>query len=324
VDDRLVEVLREPLALPVEAADVRRSWDSQMKAEQRYNPLHQFDFRILDDPDFQEDSVREEIVVPILAALGYGPTEPNRIIRSKKLLHPFVSIGSITKPIYLVPDYLFEVKGKLAWLLEAKAPSVDILKTAHVEQAYSYAMHSEVRVPYFALCNGREFVLYHVSRPNPVLHFDMRLVASYWENLATLLGPDNVLTCDIALKKDFGLHLKRLGFHEFPRLIFPDVPIAFIAHLAQNLYTFGSSVSIGDGDPYVVSYDFDSDILRQLRGKIPEEAFQILSEPFESEIRMVNFVDRLYRVTVDSRVGDRLEENEDEIFLPLRINRILA
>jgi len=30
-----------------------------------------FDFRLLDDPDFQEDAVREEIIGTILKGLGY-------------------------------------------------------------------------------------------------------------------------------------------------------------------------------------------------------------------------------------------------------------
>lgn len=294
-----------------------------MKAEPRYSPLGHFDFRILDEPDFQEDSVREEILAPILVALGYGAGRPNRIVRSKKLVHPFVSIGSATKQIYLVPDYVLEVDGKHAWLLEAKGPTVDILKTTHVEQAYSYAIHSEIRVPLFALCNGRRFVLYHVSKPRPILDFDMRLLSSYWDNLVKLLAPGNVMAYDIGPKKDLGLHLKRLGFHEFKSLFFLDVPIAFIAHLDPDLYTFGSSVRIDDGDTYVVSYDFGADVLHQLRGKVPDEALRILSEPFAGEIRLVKFVDMLFRVTIDSRVGERLQENENEIFLPLRINRIL-
>jgi len=103
-----------------------------------------------------------------------------------------VSIGSATKNIYLVPDYLLEVNDPYAWILEAKAPGVDIFKSAHVEQAYSYAIHSEIRVPYFALCNGREFVLYHISKPRPVLHFDLRLLASVWDNLVSALAPTNV------------------------------------------------------------------------------------------------------------------------------------
>ncbi len=232
-----------------------------MRSEKRHNILRGFDFSLLDDPDFQEDSVREEIIVPILKGLGYGPAKPYRIIRSKKLLHPFVSIGSATKPIYLVPDYLLEVDGRFAWTLEAKAPMEEILNTKHVEQAYSYAIHSEIRVPYFALCNGREFVLYHISRPQPILHFDIRVLPNCWDNLTKLLGPKNVLDYDFSLKKDFGLHLKRLGFDEFASLIFPDVPIAFIGQISDDQYSFGSGLKVDDGDSYVVTFDFNSEVM---------------------------------------------------------------
>ncbi len=72
----------------------------------RFNILKGFTWESLDDPEFLEDSVREEIIVHILKGLGYVIERPYRIIRSKKLLHTFVSISSATKKIYLVPDYL--------------------------------------------------------------------------------------------------------------------------------------------------------------------------------------------------------------------------
>lgn len=283
--------------------------------------MKDFAWDTLDDPEFLEDSVREEIIVPILKGMGYGLERPYRIIRSKKLLHPFVSIGSATKKIYLVPDYLLEVHDKNAWVLEAKAPTEDILNTKHVEQAYSYAMNSEVRAPYFALCNGKRFVLYHVSKPAPVLEFDTRLIASYWDNLVKLLGPKTVLSCDFSLKKDLGLHLKRLGFDEFSSLIFPAVPIPFIAHLAKDQYNFSLGMKPDEGETYVASFDFGSKVLRQLQGKIPEEGFNILTRPFANEIRQVMFAETFYRVNVDCRVGGDLVENEDEIFLPMVVNR---
>ena len=287
----------------------------------RFNILQGFAWDILDDPGFQEDSVREEIIVPLLKGLGYGIERPYKIVRSKKLLHPFVSIGSATKKIYLVPDYLLEVHDKNAWILEAKAPTEDILNTKHVEQAYSYAMHSEVRAPYFALCNGRLLVLYHVSKPAPVLQFDMRLVASYWDNLVKLLGPKTVLNCDFGLKKDLGLHLKRLGFDEFSSLIFPAVPVPFIAHLMKDQYNFSLGMKLDEGDEYVASFDFDTTAMQQLHGRISEEGFRILTKPFEDEIRQVTFADTFYRVNVDYRVGENLIENDQEIFLPMLVNR---
>jgi len=293
-----------------------------MKVEKRLNILAGFDFGLLDDEEFGEDSVREEIILPILRGLGYGHSKPNRMIRSKKLLHPFVSIGSARKNIYLIPDYLMEVNDRYAWILEAKAPSQELLNTSHVEQAYSYAVHSEIRVPYFSLCNGREFVLYHISKQNPVVHFDLRLLPSCWDELLKFLAPENVLQYDFGLKKDFGLHLNRLGFNEFKSLVFPDVPITFIGKIDDKLYTFGTGLTFGQ-DTYVATFDFDSKVMRQLRGKIPDRAFDALVTPIEAAMKQVHFADAVYRVTIDCRVGDKLAENEDEIFLPLWINRVL-
>jgi len=51
-------------------------------------PPQEFDFSELESPDFKEDSVREEIVKPLLNALGYSLAAKNRIHRSKKLKHP--------------------------------------------------------------------------------------------------------------------------------------------------------------------------------------------------------------------------------------------
>jgi hypothetical protein len=67
--------------------------------------FRQFDFRSLDDPTFREDSVREALIVPLLAALGYTESPPYRIIRSKRLEHPYVYVGTAKRNISIVPDY---------------------------------------------------------------------------------------------------------------------------------------------------------------------------------------------------------------------------
>jgi len=105
-----------------------------------------FDFSLLESPDFKEDSVREEIVLPLLHSLGYSAGGLNQIIRSKALEHPFVNIGSGKRKIILIPDYLLAVGSKPAWILDAKAPDEEIGAGKNVEQAYSYAIHPEVRV----------------------------------------------------------------------------------------------------------------------------------------------------------------------------------
>jgi len=71
-----------------------------------------FDFTLLDFPDFKEDSVREQLILPILFRLKFLD---ENIIRSKTLQHPFLKIGSKKRNIKLIPDYLLKIGENYAW-----------------------------------------------------------------------------------------------------------------------------------------------------------------------------------------------------------------
>lgn len=295
-----------------------------MKSKKLFNLLEGFNFDLFDDPEFKEDSVREEIILPIIKELGYSSQKPFQIIRSRNLEHPFVSIGSQQKKISIIPDYLFEVNNKPAWILDAKSPKEKIVKSKNVEQAYSYAIHSEVRAEFFALCNGREFALYNIQEIDPIIHFDMRELPAYWGTLKRVLSPENVLQkSNLQLAKDLGLHLKRLGFDNFNNLIFPAVPIIHIGQLDPDMFTLSVGSTEIDGGRYVATFDFGMNVLKQLIGKIPNEAIEKLMHREESGRCVVKFADTVFYINIDCRVGQNLEENDKEIFLPLIINRII-
>jgi hypothetical protein len=295
-----------------------------VKSKKLYNVLEGFNFELLNSPEFKEDSVREEIILPIIKGLGYNANKPNQIIRSRNLLHPFVSIGSQRKNIYIIPDYLFEVNDKPAWILDAKAPTESLFKSKHVEQAYSYAIHSEVRVKLFALCNGIEFVLYSIDKIEPVLHFPIKALPLYWSNLKGVLAPENVFEpSNLEIKKDLGLHLKRLGFDSFESLIFPKVPITHIGQMDPDFYTLGGAVIV-DGVIYVVSFDFGESVFKQLYGNIPNAGYDILCKREVGKRFEVKFAEEVFFINVDCKIGENLEENDKEIFLPMWINRLLS
>ncbi len=294
-----------------------------MESEKLFNILEGFDFNHLENSEFQEDSVREEIILPIIKGLGYKADKPNQIIRSRKLLHPYVSIGSIRKNIHIIPDYLFEVNNKPAWILDAKAPTEKIVKSHHVEQAYSYAIHSEVRVNYFALCNGKEFVLYDIQQVEPIMNFPIKLIPLYWENLKKYLAPENVfLNNHLKIAKDLGLHLKRLGFDKAESLTFLKVPIVEIGQLNPDMYSFSGGIK-EEFESYCVTFDFGQDVFNQLIGKIPDKAIEARKKRDTKSRQVVRFGDRAYLVNVECRIGETLQENEHEIFLPLIVNRII-
>jgi len=90
-----------------------------------------------DSQEFKEDSVRELIIAPMLAKLGYLPTGSIRVVRSKTLKHPFIRVGTTTHPVKTIPDYSFVVDEKVLFVLDAKAPNEDVLNSEHIQQAYS-------------------------------------------------------------------------------------------------------------------------------------------------------------------------------------------
>jgi len=151
--------------------------------------LDEPDHNVLDDKEFKEDAVREELIFPLLVRLGYASSGDSRIIRSRSLSHPFVMIGSTKRPIRVVPDYLLAVGEKNSWVLDAKAPDQTITSGDNVEQVYSYAIHPDIRVRLFALCNGKEFALFEVESNEPLLHFKLKDLEENWRSLHGFLAP---------------------------------------------------------------------------------------------------------------------------------------
>lgn len=154
------------------------------------NIFENFDFSLLSSPDFKEDSVREVLIKPFLNALGYSASGKNKIIRSKGLTNPYVNLGSKRKKIRLIPDYLLEVGGKYAWVLDAKSPDESVQKEDYIEQIYSYAIHPDVRVDFYALCNGKEFILFKMRQREAVLYFQLSEIEHHWRKIKTYLSPN--------------------------------------------------------------------------------------------------------------------------------------
>ena len=183
------------------------------------------DFKtIAQDSDFKEDSVREEIILPILKQLGY---ERQNIVRSKTLTHPFLKIGSNKKrEIKLVPDYLLKVEENYAWVLDAKAPNQHVNDSDHIEQVYSYATHPEIRSTYFALCNGLEFSLYRREHTNiPILYFPLDEIEHYWEKLEMFLSPNSFHLGSIPVYDAPKIDLRYLSFDYSERPLLPEIPV---------------------------------------------------------------------------------------------------
>jgi 16S rRNA G966 N2-methylase RsmD len=148
-----------------------------------------FNFDLLNSPDFKEDSVREDLIMPILIKLGYSrSTEDAKILSHKGLRNPFYKIGSNKRQITEIPDYLLQTNGLSICVLDAKSPKE---KCEDDGQVYGYAIHPEIRAKYFAMCNGREFVLWEKESSQNLLRFDLQEIDYYWGKLEKFLSPKN-------------------------------------------------------------------------------------------------------------------------------------
>jgi hypothetical protein len=279
-----------------------------------------FDWTLLDSPHFKEDSVREELIVPLLQALGYTASGAHKIHRSRSLKHPFVYLGSKSHRIEIIPDYLFEIGGKMRWVLDAKAPLENTVEGKNAQQAYSYAMHPEIRAQHFALCNGRYFTSFEVSRLRPTFHFPLKEIVSHWDKLAATLGPSAFDHVDTVMKPDLGLHLHRLGFSHFEKMHFLLIPIGSIGRVSDTHYTTGGGYYFGDED-YCASFDFHVSLLPQLLGCFDPALRESVADkmarfPFQVDLRAI-----LPEVTIACKLGTRLETNADETedFCPLEV-----
>lgn len=275
------------------------------------------DFTILEDKNFKEDSVREEIIVPIINKLGYSATGEHKIIRSKGLKHPFVMIGTTKKPITIIPDYILSPNSSDYWVLDAKAPTENIYSGKNVEQAYSYAIHPEIRVKFFALCNGKDFVLYHVLRKDPILDFKIRDINNNLEKLIRLLHPEFLASFELVnYYQDWGLHLKRMGLDN-KKYIYFCKPQS-VAKIEDDKYMMISGIDTGGGQ-FCLSFDFDGFKYKQLLSILPTQLSSELKVALSKQPFSV-FLKNAPEIEIGSTLSDVIQSNPEEDFLPFIVD----
>ena len=282
-----------------------------------------FDFSILDDPDFREDSVREELITPLLVALGYSASGSDRIIRSRPLEHPFVQFGTRRHGIRVIPDYLLQRDGENVWILDAKNPSETIDSGENVEQAYSYAIHRDIRVFLYALCNGREFIIFHVSAWPAVFRvpFQELTAEDNWNRLLFYVGTRSAMPHGIPLgfRLDYGLHVAKSGVHQGKQevfYVFESVPVLSVAKVEDSLYCVSALYSEDDLE-FMITFDFppalydnlleslSEDIAARMRTALARQPFHFIFEPGTSA-----------PVSVVAALGDHTHTNRNESYRP--------
>lgn len=300
-----------------------------------------FDFQLLDSPDFREDSVREELLVPLLAALGFSASPPHCIVRSRRLQHPYVYIGTTKKPITIIPDYLLQRDGNNAWILDAKGPNEKIDSGKNVEQAYSYAIHKDIRVPLYALCNGRRLTVFHISQWPAVLDVSLNELEQIWPKVLDLLGtraawPEGLKP---GYFPDFGLALLKAGLAvdqngKKVMQLFTSISIQSVGKSQDDLYVITGFVCYEQTPLYIITFDatpskyeeflavVEPQPIRELiRSALTRMPYRIqLSPPTASASQVMQL---LPWVTVAAQISDSVITNENESFCPLTAEKFI-
>jgi hypothetical protein len=281
-----------------------------------------FDPGFLDNPEFKEDSVREVIIAPILARLGYQPSGQTRVVRSKALVHPFIFVGTRKHPVTIIPDYTLLHNDQPLLILDAKSPTEDILKRDHVQQAYSYAIHPEIRCKHFALCNGKHLAVFHVEQSEPLLVLSFNEFESRWSDIEKNIAPRFLLKPELRnFSPDFGFKLNHMGFDVGAELVMIGVRLDLFARINDELFTAGANCDFG-GEEHCVSFDFPSELLGSILAGLPIP----LATEFRGALSRAPYqaiADLVIELDIEVRLGSETR-GQHESFVPLIISKVLA
>lgn len=275
-----------------------------------------------DSPDFKEDSVRELIIAPMIAKLGYLPAGSTRVIRSKTLRHPFIRVGTKNHPVKTIPDYTFVIEEKSSFVLDAKGPNQDVLDPEHIQQVYSYAIHPEIRCEEFGLCNGKKLVIFGVGQEEPLLYLDFDKYQSEWHQIERFLAPRYLSEPSIRrFAPDFGSALKRMGIQNTTELVMLETRLNLFGKVSDELITASANTDFGSG-PYCVSFDFHPSLLPKILSGLPEALAEQFSEalsraPFQAAAGLVIELD------LTAFLGKETQ-GQSETFIPLMIKEVHA
>jgi hypothetical protein len=282
-----------------------------------------FDFRVLDDSSFKEDAVREELVAPLLRELGYLPTGRLKVIRSKTLVHPFVMIGSKRYPIKIIPDYTLLVDDEPLLVLDAKAPTEAVVNSQHVEQAFSYAIHPEVRCNTYGLCNGRDLTLYDVRRSSPIFHLRLQEVNGRWDEVVRAFDPRALRTPEIrTFKFDFGLYVRKIGVPTGAAIVLPDCFLQDLGKVNDDLFTASASMEVNGMDNHIVSFDFSSAVLEEILKRLPAEEVTKIRNALKWQPFRIDVEGKVV-VQLAGTLGD-LTQGSYEEFVPVVVTEVNA
>src|SRR5690606_32140163 len=152
---------------------------------------------------------------------------------------------------YLVPDYTLLHNDEPVLVLDAKAPSEVIVNSIHVEQVFSYAIHPDVRTRSYALCNGRELVLYDIDRSGPVFRVELSKLQENWIEVQKHFSPAALLNHHHRLfQPDLGIFLRNAGYDRSADITFARARLTSLGKTLGGGLTATASPKMIENTPF--------------------------------------------------------------------------
>lgn len=282
--------------------------------------LKKLNFNTIKSESFKEDSVREEIISPILSHLGFSAFGKNTIIRSQNLKHPYIYFGTKKETINIIPDYLLQVNGINKVIIDAKSPREQILKGKNPEQAYSYAIHKEVRVELYCLCNGIEFVIFSVNEIEPIFYTKIEDLETNWKNMFEILSPLGLTEPHVFnFQPDFGIRLLKTGMKPGFKQYFLGAWLNSLSKLDDETYTFTSVIPYGND--CLGSFDFNKELLNDFLLQVPESKKELVKNSITCYPFKLSFdtQESSFEIAFQCELQTQIIELEHDLFSPLKI-----
>lgn len=280
------------------------------------------DSSIFKNPEFKEDSVREFILAPIVRKLGYLPSGTTRATLSKTLKNPFIRVGTRNHPVTTIPDYTFYINDRPLLVLDAKGPNESVLDPKHIQQAYSYAIHPEIRCEEFGLCNGKEIAIFSIYNIEPLLHLNFEDFETSWSEIEKYLAPKYLSEPSLRMfLPDFGIALLRMGFNKNNQMHMLATRLNLFGKIDDQLMTASANINFGFGE-HCVSFDFHPDMLHDIVSGLPKD----LGTSFIAALKRVPFqaaAGLVIELDLTARLGN-VTEGQSEPFVPLIIEEIIT
>ena len=195
------------------------------------------------------------------------------------------------------------------------------MRSKHVEQAYSYAIHPDVRCRFYAICNGRHLVVYDVSRIAPIFLIDCKDVPARWEDVEKYLHP-RYLKMPVLREfhADFGLMAKQAGIGIDEQILLEGYFLQSLHKSTDDIFVAQSTCNY-QGRGYLITLDFSLKMLEAVLNAIPA--------PQASQIRHA-LARHPFAIDLDCRINvscgtllAQLLRGPHEDYIPLEVTDLL-